>query len=94
LESSARDGESLAGRWFHTGDQGEVDAAGNWKIIGRIKSLIILASGHNVAPEPIEEKILQQLKAASQVVLVEMLADIWRRWLRKSDCRVGAGGAG
>ena len=56
--------------WFHTGDQGEVDAAGNWKIIGRIKSLIILASGHNVAPEPIEEKILQQLKAASQVVLV------------------------
>jgi long-chain acyl-CoA synthetase len=56
--------------WFHTGDQGEVDAAGNWKIIGRIKSLIILGSGHNVAPEPIEEKILQQLSGASHVVLV------------------------
>lgn len=56
--------------WFHTGDQGEVDAAGNWKIVGRIKSLIILGSGHNIAPEPIEDKILQNLTGASQVVLV------------------------
>jgi len=56
--------------WFHTGDQGEVDAAGNWRIIGRIKSLIILGSGHNVAPEPIEDKILQNLTGATQVVLV------------------------
>jgi len=56
--------------WFHTGDQGEVDGAGNWKIIGRIKSLIILGSGHNVAPEPIEDKVLQNLQGASQVVLV------------------------
>ncbi len=56
--------------WFHTGDQGEVDAAGNWKIVGRIKNLIILGSGHNIAPEPIEDKILQHLPEASQVVVV------------------------
>ena len=56
--------------WFHTGDQGEVDANGNWKIVGRIKNLIILASGHNIAPEPIEEKILHELPGATQVVLV------------------------
>jgi long-chain acyl-CoA synthetase len=56
--------------WFHTGDQGEVDAAGNWRIIGRIKSLIILGSGHNIAPEPIEDRILQNLPGATQVVLV------------------------
>ncbi|MFZ3262607.1 MAG: AMP-binding protein [Terriglobales bacterium] len=56
--------------WFHTGDQGEVDAAGNWKIVGRIKNLIILGSGHNIAPEPIEDKILQQLPGAAQVVVV------------------------
>src|SRR6202158_1527864 len=56
--------------WFHTGDQGEVDAAGNWKIIGRIKSLIILGAGHNIAPEPIEDKILHELPNAIQVVLV------------------------
>lgn len=56
--------------WFHTGDQGEVDANGNWKIVGRIKNLIIMGSGHNIAPEPIEDKILAQLQGASQVVLV------------------------
>jgi len=59
----------LRGGWFHTGDQGEVDAAGNWKIVGRIKNLIILGSGHNIAPEPIEDKILQHLPGASQVVV-------------------------
>jgi long-chain acyl-CoA synthetase len=55
--------------WFHTGDQGDVDATGNWRITGRIKNLIILGSGHNIAPEPIEEKVLAQLPGAAQVVL-------------------------
>ena len=62
--------KALRDGWFHTGDQGEVDANGNWKIVGRIKNLIILGSGHNIAPEPIEDKILQVLPGASQVVLV------------------------
>jgi long-chain acyl-CoA synthetase len=56
--------------WFHTGDQGEVNARGNWRIIGRIKNLIILNSGHNVPPEPIEDKIAQHLPAAQYVVIV------------------------
>ena len=56
--------------WFHTGDQGEVNAAGNWKIVGRIKNLIILNSGHNIAPEPIEEEVLECLPNAQHVVLI------------------------
>jgi long-chain acyl-CoA synthetase len=56
--------------WFHTGDQGEINARGNWRIIGRLKNLIILNSGHNIAPEPIEEKIAQRLPGAQQVVLI------------------------
>ena len=60
----------LRNGWFHTGDQGEVDGQGNWRIIGRIKNLIILGSGHNVAPEPIEDELLQQLPGSQQVVLV------------------------
>lgn len=56
--------------WFHTGDQGEVNSRGNWRISGRIKNLVILNSGHNVAPEPIEEKLAQQLPSAPQIVVV------------------------
>ncbi|HEX3739542.1 MAG TPA: AMP-binding protein [Terriglobales bacterium] len=56
--------------WFHTGDQGEVNAAGNWKIVGRIKNLIILNSGHNIAPEPIEDEIVAQLPAAQFAVVI------------------------
>ena len=56
--------------WFHTGDQGEVNVRGNWRISGRIKNLIILNSGHNIAPEPIEGKIAQLLPSAQQVVVV------------------------
>jgi long-chain acyl-CoA synthetase len=56
--------------WFHTGDQGAVDANGNWRVTGRLKNLIILNSGHNIAPEPIEEELLRALGGAQQVVLV------------------------
>ncbi len=62
--------KALRDGWFHTGDQGEVDAAGNWRIIGRIKNLIILGSGHNIAPEPVEDEVLHALSGAQQVVLV------------------------
>jgi long-chain acyl-CoA synthetase len=62
--------KALHDGWFYTGDQGEVDGAGNWRIIGRIKNLIILGSGHNIAPEPIEDELLRALPRAQQAVLV------------------------
>ena len=62
--------KALQGGWFHTGDQGEVDANGNWSITGRLKNLIILNSGHNVAPEPLEEALIKRLPEAEQVVLL------------------------
>ncbi len=62
--------KALRDGWFHTGDQGEVDSAGNWRIIGRLKNLIILNSGHNIAPEPLEEELLKVLPGAQQVMLV------------------------
>ncbi|MBI1955231.1 MAG: AMP-binding protein [Acidobacteria bacterium] len=61
--------EALRDGWFHTGDQGKVNASGNWRISGRIKNLIILNSGHNVAPEPLEETLSRLLPAAQQVAL-------------------------
>jgi long-chain acyl-CoA synthetase len=56
--------------WFHSGDQGEVNVRGNWRIIGRIKNLIVLNSGHKITPEPIEEKLAPLLPAAQQIVVV------------------------
>jgi long-chain acyl-CoA synthetase len=47
-----------------------VDARGNWRISGRLKNLIILNSGHNVAPEPLEEALVQRLPQAQQVMVV------------------------
>jgi long-chain acyl-CoA synthetase len=62
--------EALRDGWFHTGDQGEVNAAGNWRIAGRIKNLIVLGSGHKISPEPIEIAIAKNLPEAQQVVVV------------------------
>jgi long-chain acyl-CoA synthetase len=56
--------------WFHTGDQGEMDASGNWRIVGRIKNLIVLGSGHKISPEAIEDEIGRNLPGAQQVVVV------------------------
>ena len=66
--------EALRDGWFHTGDQGEVNAAGNWRIAGRIKNLIVLGSGHKISPEPIETAIEKKLaeigEKTPQVVIV------------------------
>lgn len=62
--------QALRDGWFHTGDQGEVDSRGNWRIIGRLKNLIILNSGHNIAPEPIEESLRRHLPGAEHVIVV------------------------
>jgi len=61
--------EALRNSWFHTGDQGERNSTGNWCIIGRVKNLIILSSGHNIAPEPIEDMLLRSLPGAQQAML-------------------------
>jgi len=61
--------EVLRDGWFHTGDQGELDGA-TWRIVGRIKNLIILGSGHKLAPESMEDEILRLLPNAQQVVII------------------------
>lgn len=66
----AETAKALGGGWFHTGDQGEVDAQGNWRITGRLKNLIVLDSGHNVAPEPLEDAIAARVPEAQHVILV------------------------
>jgi len=61
--------QALREGWFHTGDQGEMNAAGNWRIAGRIKNLVVLGSGHKISPETIESAI-SKLLPAQQVIIV------------------------
>ncbi len=66
----AETSKALEDGWFHTGDQGEMNPTGHWRITGRLKNLIILDSGHNVPPEPLEDALAARLPEAQQVVLV------------------------
>jgi long-chain acyl-CoA synthetase len=60
---------SMSDGWFRTGDQVEIED-GNIRIVGRIKNLIIPESGHNISPEPIEEKFMEYCPDAEQCMLV------------------------
>ena len=45
--------------WYHTGDIGRIDEEGFVWITGRASRTIILSSGKKIAPEELEEKLLQ-----------------------------------
>jgi long-chain acyl-CoA synthetase len=62
--------ETLRQGWLHTGDQVTQDAAGRWKIIGRVKNLLVPESGHNIAPEPLEALVVEHCEGVEQVMLI------------------------
>lgn len=43
--------------WYHTGDLGVLDAEGNLFIRGRSKNMLLGASGQNIYPEEIEDRL-------------------------------------
>lgn len=43
--------------WYHTGDLGTMDSEGNLYIRGRSKNMLLGASGQNIYPEEIEDKL-------------------------------------
>ena len=56
--------------WYHTGDLGTMDADKNIFIRGRIKNMLLGASGQNVYPEEIEDK-LNSLPMVSESLVVQ-----------------------
>jgi long-chain acyl-CoA synthetase len=55
--------------WFCTGDQVEFNERGNLRVIGRVKNILVLTNGHNVPPEPIEERIVEHIPGVEQAVV-------------------------
>jgi len=61
--------EAIIDGWFHTGDIGELDHEGFLKITGRKKEILVTASGKNVAPGVLEDR-LRAHPLVSQCIVV------------------------
>jgi long-chain acyl-CoA synthetase len=61
--------EALRGGWFHTGDVGFLDPAGQLHLTDRLKDLLVTSGGKNVAPQPIEAR-LKASKWITEAVLI------------------------
>ena len=55
--------------WFHTGDVGELDAAGQLRIRGRKKEMIVTPEGLNVFPDDVE-RVLNGLPGVTESAVV------------------------
>ena len=55
--------------WYHTGDLGTMDRQGNVFIKGRSKNMLLGASGQNIYPEEIEDKLNSMAMVVESVVV-------------------------
>jgi long-chain acyl-CoA synthetase len=61
--------EQFEDGWFKTGDLGEIDEDGYLKILDRKKRILVLKTGKNVAPQPVENAMNQSLYIKNSVLV-------------------------
>ena len=76
LAVSGTDANGAGGRWFRTGDVVELRPDGYLTVRERVKQLIVLSTGKNVAPGPLEDAF-----AASSVVEQVLVLGDGRRYV-------------
>nr|CRH04923.1 putative Long-chain-fatty-acid--CoA ligase [Candidatus Magnetococcus massalia] len=55
--------------WYHTGDKGEIDPDGHIRVVGRLKEILVTATGRKVPPADVEGAI-QRDPLFSQVLVM------------------------
>ena len=71
IRNEAATNEAIDGDgFFNTGDLGRLNFSGDLVITGRAKDTIVLSNGENVAPEPIEQRLVMECPLIDQAVLV------------------------
>jgi acyl-CoA synthetase (AMP-forming)/AMP-acid ligase II len=73
VNNPAANESAFAHGWFHTGDQGTLDAAGYVRVTGRLKE-IINRGGEKISPREVDE-VLMDHPAIAQVVTFAMPHD-------------------
>lgn len=76
----------LVGGWFNSGDLGCIDRHGHVRITGRAKDTIVLASGENVEPEPVETAIKTSSYVEQAVVLGQDQKGVGALLVVATDC--------
>ena len=87
--------EAFNGRWLRTGDLGRLDDDGFLFLTGRKKDLIITASGKNVAPAVLEDRVREHWLTGECVVvgdqrpyiaaLITLDPAAFARWKRRAS---------
>ena len=86
--------EAIIDGWFHTGDIGELDHEGFLKITGRKKEILVTASGKNVAPGVLEDRLRAHPLVSQCIVvgdqkpfigaLITLDAEMFTSWARNN----------
>jgi long-chain acyl-CoA synthetase len=92
--------EAFDGRWLRTGDLGRINADGYVYLTGRKKELLITASGKNVAPAALEDRVREHWLIGECVAvgdrrpyiaaLITLDPDAFARWKQRHDKPAGA----